>query len=210
LSDEDLLALLTHLDTTYGTITADDLTANLKALDRVWSTEQPIKDLWLQLRACRVFAATRDPITEATAVGSAIKNLENTGVFIDALKEWRRIPDADRTSASKLNSIEPTPTASAASPLALLDSLALPPSLPTRPQLLLLPKSLPAAAAATAERRPPSGATGLSTLVYCWSHGLGPNPDHTSPLCRHKTTPLSATCSVDATSFIAATLKPPL
>jgi hypothetical protein len=182
------LALLTHLDTTYGTITADDLTANLKALDRAWSTEQPIEDLWLQLRACRLFAATRDPITEATAVRSAIANLENTGEFIDALKDWRKIPDADRDIArlkTEFNRADTDRLRNLTTRTAGFAGAATqPPNATPAPTLAEIAAA--AVAAAAAERPPPSGARGLSTLAYCWSHGLGPNPEHTSPLCRHK------------------------
>ena len=43
------LALLNHLDTTYGTVKEEDLERNLKELHRPWSLHQPIETLFFQL-----------------------------------------------------------------------------------------------------------------------------------------------------------------
>ena len=56
------LDILTHLDTTYGTITSDNLDLNLKNLHQEWSTKQPMEDLWKQIRMCRLFADGIDPM----------------------------------------------------------------------------------------------------------------------------------------------------
>jgi hypothetical protein len=86
------LNMLMHLDTTYGNITANDLDENLKNLHRTWSAEQPIEDLWKQIRKCRTFAAPTDPISEPTAVRAGLQNLEKSGLFTDAIRDWRKRP----------------------------------------------------------------------------------------------------------------------
>jgi hypothetical protein len=166
------LALLTHLTTTYGTITSDDLNSNLDDLSRTWTSTQPLEDLWKQIRHCRLFAEDHDPISEAMAVRSAVQNLENSGVFIDAIKDWRKRPEAEHTFAllkEHFNTAD-------------------------RERLRLLTSSsagyLAQALAATeivADPAPPKPRKPM-TLHYCWSHGLGPNPTHTSATCRRQIT----------------------
>jgi len=166
--------LLQHLDTTYGTITTDDLDRNLEELNREWGTDQPIEDLWKQIRKCRVFASNNDPISEATAVRASIQNLERTGVFSDAIKDWRKRPDADRTlpnlqSAFNLANKERLRT------LTIRDGgfagnvsrRATDPNHPSEPSA-------------------PTTSTGHDFIHYCWSHGLGTNSGHTSATCRFK------------------------
>ena len=89
-----VLQLLTHLDTTYGTVTFDDLNTNLQNMTHQWDPSQPLKDLWHQLRECRVYVEPHDPITEPTAIRAAITNLTASGVFTNALKDWRKRPPA--------------------------------------------------------------------------------------------------------------------
>ena len=96
------LALLTHLDATHGTITPDDLSANLEEMEALWSPTQPIEDLWNQIKRCQRCAAAHDPISNLMAIRSATTNLTNSGVFTDALKDWRKKTAADQTWANLL------------------------------------------------------------------------------------------------------------
>ena len=94
------LTLLTHLDTTYGTIQEEDLERNLTELHKPWQTDQPIETLFYQLTNCRTFAEDTDPISEATAIRAGLTNLENTSSFTEAIREWRQRPIAERTLAN--------------------------------------------------------------------------------------------------------------
>jgi hypothetical protein len=59
-------------------------------MDKQWDPSTPIEDLWTQISKARNYAATRNnAITDTTALISATKNLQNTGIFVQAFKHWR-------------------------------------------------------------------------------------------------------------------------
>jgi hypothetical protein len=91
------LQLLTHLDTTYGTITIDDLDRNLTEMNKPWNLHNPIEALYHMFRTCITFAAATDPISEATAVRVGLQLIEMTKGFTDAIRDWRKKALADRT-----------------------------------------------------------------------------------------------------------------
>ena len=161
------LAILTHLDTTYGTITTDDLNQNLDALHRTWSTDQPIEDLWKQLRQCVLFAAPIDPISDLTAIRAAITNLEKSGVFSDAIKDWRKL-DANAQTMAMLKDVFNKADCERLRSVTSRDA------------------GFSGAAITT-----PGAGTAVTInhtngLHYCWSHGLGRTALHTSANCRTK------------------------
>ena len=96
-ADIHLIDLLDHIDDTYGTITPDDLAKNEQAMDAPWSPEQPLEDLFNQVRKAQDFARPHDPISDLKAIRSVTNNLEQSGVFADALKKWRAKAAADKT-----------------------------------------------------------------------------------------------------------------
>ncbi|CAB9531142.1 hypothetical protein SEMRO_3275_G346130.1 [Seminavis robusta] len=51
-------ALLEHLDTKYGKVDADDLVDNIKRMDANWSPDQPIEDLFNQVKDAQKFQPT--------------------------------------------------------------------------------------------------------------------------------------------------------
>jgi hypothetical protein len=93
--------LLQHLRLHYRTITPDHLEANQCQLDRQWQPPAPLGDLFQQIKKCQHFAeAGNDPITNKTAVRSALKNVEATGLFADACHDWRKKAEAEQTLAA--------------------------------------------------------------------------------------------------------------
>jgi hypothetical protein len=80
------ITILQHLDTSYGTITFDDLTLSLESMHSKWNAEKPIKNLWAQITQARSYAAAHNEITEKAAIMSAVSNIEATGLFVDDLK----------------------------------------------------------------------------------------------------------------------------
>jgi hypothetical protein len=172
------LSLLNHLTSTYGTVTDEDLNDNLADLSRPWTSAQPLEDLWKQIKRCQLVAQHRDPISEALAVRSAVINLDNSGVFIDTLKEWRNIPLADRTMIrlkTLFNKANFERKRQLTSTHAGYNANALPP--PT-------PQALGAQQPVKTPNPNPNPSTNLKNLYYCWSHGLGGNPHHDSASCR--------------------------
>jgi hypothetical protein len=85
--------LLAHLTTTYGAITFTQL--NIEH-----NPNEPMEVLWKRVKECQRFAADGlDPISEVTAVRKTLAVLEKTGVFSEAVRDWRKRPDAERTWA---------------------------------------------------------------------------------------------------------------
>lgn len=78
-ADVSVRAILEHLDTTYGTVTSDDLYENELAMDKAWSPTQPLEDLWNQILACKRYAQPHDPISDKKMIRSALTNLQTFG-----------------------------------------------------------------------------------------------------------------------------------
>jgi hypothetical protein len=174
-----VLALLHHLDTMYGTITADDLDLNIKQLHQEWTTNQPLEDLFNQVIKCRAFARNADPISEATAVRAVLQNLENTGVFTDSIRDWRKRPEAERTLANLEayftiadNERKRALTSRSAGYHQAANVSIAPTATPNNKNIVAI--------AATAPKNKEN------KIFYCWSHGLGPNKEHTSASCTAK------------------------
>lgn len=176
-----VLAILDHLDTTYGAITPDDLENNMALLHKEWNPTQSLETLFTQIRLCRLFAQDVEPISETFAVRAATMNLEKTGLFTDALREWRRRPlveqtlvnlKADFTRADRER--QRTTTAGSAgyhSVSTVVQQQASPPVTHHH-----------AAAATNKENHPPPST--IPTYYYCWSHGYGPNSNHHGGNCK--------------------------
>jgi hypothetical protein len=167
------LAIITHLMEAYGTITTDDLDNNIKNLHRDWAPTQPIEDLFEQIRACREFAQGKDPISEATAVRAGLMNIEKTGLFSDAIRDWRKRPDAEKTL---INFTKDFRLADAERHRQLTTKTAGYHHQAAATTSNLIPVALAAMV--------PSSNSAPGQLFYCWTHGAGPNPDHTSSTCK--------------------------
>jgi hypothetical protein len=166
------LALLTHLNTDYGTITTDDLDDNMRKLYKEWSPAQPIEDMFEQIRSCRKFAINTDPISEATAVRAGLTNLEASGLFGDAIRDWRKRPTVEKTIANFNQDFKQADA---------------------ERQRQTTTKSagyhhVAAQASAQQSNRNSNPITTADTkstdkLYYCWTHGAGQTQNHTSQTC---------------------------
>ncbi|CAB9500905.1 hypothetical protein SEMRO_95_G049160.1 [Seminavis robusta] len=168
-----VLAVLTHLDTTYGSVDAEDLNANMLRMEANWSPSQPIKDLYNQIKDAQKFAADHDPITDKLAVRSAIKNLEKSGVFTDALKDWRKMTTAEQESFVNLESHF---TAADKERRRVL----------TTKEMGYANKATELDNTTNRHMAAKANDTEGDPMYYCWSHGLGPNSKHTSATCSKK------------------------
>jgi hypothetical protein len=167
------LEILTRLHEDYGTITTDDLYRNMQRLHKEWSPSQPIEDLFEQIRQCRDFASVDDLISESTAVRAGLLNIEKTGLFEDAIRDWRKRADATKTLANFMTDFRAadaerhrkltTTTAGYHSSAANVEQIT---------------AAMPTALAITAPTT-----TAPIQLYYCWSHGAGRNRLHTSVTC---------------------------
>lgn len=145
------------LNTTYGTVTPDDLANNLEKMNATWSPTQPIEDLWNQIHKCQSYAEAYDPISNPMAVCSAVANLTISGVFADALCDWRRKPITDQTWNNLLTHFNEVDK--------------------ERHHTLT---STEAGYANTAQQKPQTNNPPFINMGYCWSHGLTANSNHTS------------------------------
>ncbi|CAB9510035.1 hypothetical protein SEMRO_417_G138640.1 [Seminavis robusta] len=161
------LQILTHLDNTYGTIDADDIKDNEKRMNADLSPTQPIEDLYNQVKDAQKFAVDHDVISDKRAISAIIGNLTKSGVFTDALKDWRKTTTAEQTMVA----LETHFTAA-----------------DKERRRILTPKAVGYANKATeksgkaTDNKPTPTGNGIP-MYYCWSHGLGPNNTHTSNSC---------------------------
>jgi hypothetical protein len=168
-----ILDILNHLEETYGEVTPEDLTANIANLNRQWSPDQPIEDVWKQVDDAITFAEDHDPISGPTAVRAAVDNLDNSGVFSDAIKKFRRQPNEYKTLANLKADINKANkerlrklTATNAGFHSAAAAAIKPPATTLAPPAPTTEPSLPG-------------------YYYCWSHGLGKNPEHTGMKCKN-------------------------
>jgi len=65
-----------------------------------WNPPQPIEDLFLQLTRGSQFASNgSEPIALSQVLRIRYTLIANTGLFIEACREWRKIPDVDKNVA---------------------------------------------------------------------------------------------------------------
>ncbi|CAB9516291.1 expressed unknown protein [Seminavis robusta] len=163
-----VLSMLNHLDRTYGTVGPQDLSDNMKRMTAEWSPTQPIEDLYNQVKDAQKFAADHDPITDKHAVRAAIDNLENSGVFTNALREWRQkeMEEQEFTHMERhFNAAD------------------------KERRRILTTKEMGFANKAIEKNNTnatPSVNVGGTPMYYCWSHGLSTNEKHTSATCSKK------------------------
>lgn len=173
LCDEELgyasvtsLALMNHLEATYGIVTEAELQKSAKDLNEAWDVTKPIEDVFIRLRKCISFAAAHDPITEATAIRAGLDSFIESGQFTIAIREWMNKAKADRT----LDNFRDHFTLADAERKRLMTTASA--------GYHHAAAALPAILSALAD----------TPQYYCWSHGLGINPKHTSKTCNNKAT----------------------
>ena len=90
--------MLTHLKSTYGQISCDDIEFNCQKLSTDLNVDDPIETLWLRLKEIQRFAlAANEPITDDTVIQLTLPIFEKTGVFGTVTEKWRDRPDEDWT-----------------------------------------------------------------------------------------------------------------
>jgi hypothetical protein len=180
-------AMLAHLFTTYGTIKPTDLDDNIKLLLAPWVPEHSLEDLWKRTRDCQAFAtAGGEAISNDTAMRHLLTVFKNTGVFATAIDKWKDKPLNARTMITfqahfkeeNDRRIENTTSAQAGFHGANAAFSAIPVPVP------LVANAAQAPIAPTTTTPPSSLPVGATVVYYCWSHGIGFSPGHTSITCR--------------------------
>ena len=161
--------ILTHLTTNYGTIRAEHISENLTNLNRPWDPNSPIETVFNNTAQCQQFAAAAgEPIADSAVIRAILKAFQDSGLFEVALNDWRNKPAADQTVANlrvhfntaNLRRLEDNPTKR--------DAL----------KANKVTGKVPEISAGEKLSGKPE--------YYCWSHGAGYNPKHTSATCTNQ------------------------
>ena len=179
--------ILDHLKTTYGKLTPDDVENNRNTLTAEWNPDDPIEDLWKRITDAKRFATRAgEPITDATALRLTLMVLKRSGVFATATHKWRAKPTAEQTMANfqlhfNFENKERIRQLTA-------DGGGYHGTKRTNIPATILPSASAATDATTITTT--TGTSNITAdnikLYYCWTHGLGRNPNHTSQTCKKK------------------------
>jgi hypothetical protein len=180
------LAVLQHLKTTYGTITAQDLRDNRTLLSAPWDPADDITALWTRAAKCQGFARdTNEPLHDDTLMVLLLDALQASGVMTQYINEWNRRDTAEQTFANfkthfnRANKVRLMETTVQQAGYHHANTA----TVPNHPESIL-PPPLTVAATTTTTTMPTVSAEKI-TLHYCWTHGLGRNANHTSQTCKN-------------------------
>jgi hypothetical protein len=185
-ADVTVPQMMAHLANTYGTLTRLELERNRASIATAWNLDDPIETLWSNLKEIkRISIAGNDELTDRTIVELTMTMFEKTGVFTYACDTWNRRELATQTLANFVVHFN-TENKDRLRKLTALQAgyhsahLATP---ETPPPATIVP---PSPAVANVARQAPVVITNDNVrMYYCWSHGLGTNPIHTSARCTH-------------------------
>jgi hypothetical protein len=91
-------AMLIHLHTTHGRLSANDLIENDKTMKEPYDPNQPIEAFIAQIEDAIVLAdAAEAANAQAQIIVIACNLIFQTGVFPEACRDWRRRPTAEKT-----------------------------------------------------------------------------------------------------------------
>jgi hypothetical protein len=173
--------LLTHLNNTYSEITQEVLEKNRSNISAEWNPDDGIETIFTRITDARQFAEEAGDahvIPESTAIFLALTAIENTGVFVDACSAWRKRTAAQQTldnfqadfkhAAKERNRSIKAKSAGYQALLTTKEKENVPPLV-------------------SSDHNPKADVIvdGVE-MFYCWSHGLGFNPKHTSCTCEKK------------------------
>ena len=132
-----------------------------------WDPDAPIRLLWSRLDKQLLFARNaKAPITDREAIQVTIRALEQTGGYEHAIQTWKdKGPNHSMKEFRKHLNYQ--------------DKLR---------RQSMTSKTAGYAAASNALLKRYCVEADTIKLFYCWTHGLGRNPKHTSATCRAKAT----------------------
>jgi hypothetical protein len=91
-------AIIHHLTTTYGTLTASDLEINRDHLTKARNPGEPIENLWKTIKIVRAIATQgAEPISDGTTIQLTLCALGKTGVHSHAIETWYDKDDTNHT-----------------------------------------------------------------------------------------------------------------
>jgi hypothetical protein len=161
------LAIIQHLDATYGTITPEELQVNRLELSKPWNPDSPIEELWASVD--NILCLARDghtDILEVTTITIFLAMFETSGLLASTTKKFRLRDTFEWTLAAFKNEVNhgnkerirklTTGTAGYHGAHAAIPRHAIP-----------------------CHTKSDTNCEGIP-LFYCWSHGLSTYANHTS------------------------------
>lgn len=178
--------MLTHLKSTYGTLTGGEIELNRAQLSAAWDTTSPIESLWARITEIkRIAAVAEQPIEDRAVIALVLPMFERTGLFLHSVNTWNAMEADVQTYAlfmthfTRANKLRVTDITAADLKYADANFST------TAPLTSLAAVTPPRGATSLVTAHPPTGATAEGArLYYCWSHGLGTQATHTSNTCR--------------------------
>jgi hypothetical protein len=93
-------AMIEHLFTTYGNITAVDLENNFEHMCRAWDPQQPVESLFKKIQDCADYSEAEGVlIGHPQQINIGYANIFATGHFMSACHRWNEKPLAEKTWA---------------------------------------------------------------------------------------------------------------
>jgi hypothetical protein len=93
-------AMLDHLFTTYGNITAVDLENNFEHMCQAWDPQKPVESLFKQIQDCADYSEAGGVlIGHPQQINVGYADIFATGHFISACRRWNEKPLAEKTWA---------------------------------------------------------------------------------------------------------------
>ncbi len=89
--------MMSHLITTYGSVSNSDLAENAKELDCEWDTNTELITIFSNYHKIQLFAADDDPISDKTLLGKASTAIRNAGILNMDLDTFHKRPKAEQT-----------------------------------------------------------------------------------------------------------------
>jgi hypothetical protein len=177
--------IMQHLLATYATVTADELNSNQARLNDPWDPSEPIAALWVRQTEIQAFAQPHDPISWNTITRATVTLFDNSGVFPEAIRDWRRRTPANQTWANLQQDFNYADRElrrrATVNNFANLATTAIASQQQARYAAVgieAVPVHIPQANAALA-------AVLRQNPHYCFTHGVTWDGDHTSQCCNH-------------------------
>jgi hypothetical protein len=183
LDDKSPWELLDHLFTNYGVPTDLDIQQNRDTMTADFNPDEPIEAYFNRIEECMRFAADNNvPISDREATAIMYQGMVKSGVFGHETANWNSRTQANKsydnfvdvfTRANKARCENLTTTGAV-----YHGAHAVTPTKPPRPDT--------ATGSGTTTPTATAGNAGGTLCWYCFSHGTGYSPKHTSALCRDK------------------------
>ncbi len=174
--------MLAHLKTEYE--------ANRSKLSAPWNPDNPIEDIFLSIHdAKRIALCVNEPITDGAAICLTLLAFEATGVHELAIDKRQQKDEATKTMPNFCLHFQAENEAHLTIMTGRTAGYHGAHAANNIPAVTPMP-TVPAAPITNTANVTTASAPHVCTnhgvnMYYCWSHGLGKNPEHTSHNCHH-------------------------